>query len=63
MTQPRLKLLLSRAEELNENAKKYEKVSLIYKPISSWLMHFINISTHLKEYLDLQEEVHSHLIS
>jgi hypothetical protein len=61
MNSVRLKYFLSRADEVNDNAKKFEKVSPIYKPISSWLVHFHNVCQHLKDYLDQQEEVDTHL--
>lgn len=61
MSSGRLKYLLSRAEEVAESGKKFEKVSPIYKPLSSWLTHFHSVCLSLKEYLDQQDEIDTHL--
>jgi hypothetical protein len=57
MTKGRIHHFLGKVEEIEGNLKKYEKVSLIYKSVVSWISLFGTLNTHLSEYLQKQEEI------
>ena len=51
LTIGRIRLLGSKIEEIEASAKKYEKVSMIYKSLVVWMRAFSSLSSHLGDYL------------
>lgn len=46
MTKGRIHYFLGRIEDIESSLKKYEKVSLIYKPIVAWISSFGTLVTY-----------------